>query len=87
VEAAVIDQPVKWLRQQVVGDLVYLEVELPEEHLVELPPHGVGGLAVQLLCVIEQVERRPNQRRARSQLRRLRGELRLGPSPLLANQG
>ena len=62
-----------------------VEIQLVEEHLIELPPYRVGRLAVQLLRIVEQVERRPDQRRPGFEQRPLCGQLGLDAGPLLAN--
>jgi len=68
---AAIQEPVERLSQDVVGDLSCVQVNLVEKHLVELSTNRVGRLPVQLLQIVEQVERRPDQGRSGFQLRPL----------------
>ena len=46
VQAAWVEEVIEWLRQPVIDYVVSVEVEPVEEHLVELSPYRVGGLAV-----------------------------------------
>ena len=68
---AAIQEPVERLSQDVVGDLSCVQVNLVEKHVVELSTNRVGRLPVQLLRIVEQVERRPDQGRSGFQLRLL----------------
>ena len=52
-----IQQSAKWLQQFVVDDAVCAEIELLEEHAVQLAPYYVRGLPIQLLRVVEQIKR------------------------------